>query len=159
MVEETAEPKNIILATDHAGFKMKEALKEMLEGELAYEVEDLGALTLDENDDYPDFGAALAKRVLETGYPGIALCGSAIGICITLNKYKGIRAGIGFNLQAAEFMKNDGDTNALCLAGRLLTEDYAKAIVRKWLETPFSGGERHVRRLNKIKKIEGENMV
>ena len=67
MVEETAEPKNIILATDHAGFKMKEALKEMLEGELAYEVEDLGALTLDENDDYPDFGAALAKRVLETG--------------------------------------------------------------------------------------------
>ena len=72
---------------------------------------------------------------------------------------KGITAGVGFNLQAAESMNTDDDTNVLCLAGRLLTDDYARAIVRKWLETPFSGLERHTRRLEKIKKIEEQNFV
>lgn len=151
--------KNILIATDHAGFKLKNIIKEMLEHELGYTVEDVGAVEFNEQDDYPDFGAALAKRVLKTGLPGIAFCGSGIGICTVLNKYKGIIAGLGFNLQAAEAMKNDENTNVLCLAGRMVSEDYAKAIVRKWLETPFSGAERHVRRLEKIKKIEGKNMV
>ncbi|MEK7102120.1 MAG: RpiB/LacA/LacB family sugar-phosphate isomerase [Patescibacteria group bacterium] len=151
--------KHILLATDHAGFKLKNIIQEMLENELGYAVEDVGATEFDEQDDYPDFGAALAKRVLETGWPGIAFCGSGIGICAVLNKYKGILAGTGFNLQAAEAMKRDEDTNVLCLAGRMIGEDYAKAIVRKWLETPFSGEARHVQRLEKIKKIEGKNMV
>lgn len=153
------EQKHILLATDHAGFKLKNIVKEMLENELCYAVEDMGAAEFKEDDDYPDFGAALAKRVLETGWSGIAFCGSGIGICAVLNKYKGIIAGTGFNVQAAEAMKKDEDTNVLCLAGRMVGEDYAKAIVRKWLETPFSGEARHVRRLEKIKKIEKENMV
>ena len=153
------EQKHILVAADHAGFKFKNIIKEMLENELGYAVEDVGATEFKEDDDYPDFGAALAKRVRETGWPGIALCGTGIGICTVLNKHKGIIAGLGFNLQAAEAMKNDENTNVLCLAGRLLGEDYAKAIVRKWLETPFSGEERHVRRLEKIKKIEGKTMV
>ena len=152
------EQKHILVAADHAGFKFKNIIKEMLENELGYAVEDVGATEFKEDDDYPDFGAALAKRVRETGWPGIALCGTGIGICTVLNKHKGIIAGLGFNLQAAEAMKNDENTNVLCLAGRLLGEDYAKAIVRKWLETPFSGEERHVRRLEKIKKIEQENI-
>lgn len=151
--------KNILIATDHAGFKLKNIIKEMLENELGYTVEDVGAVEFNEKDDYPDFGVALAKRVLETGWPGIALCGSGVGICAVLNKYNGIIAGTGFNVQVAEAMKKDEDTNVLCLAGRIVGEDYAKAIVRKWLETPFSGEARHVRRLEKIKKIEGENMV
>ena len=152
------EQKHILIAADHAGFKFKNVIKEMLENELGYAVEDVGATEFKEDDDYPDFGAALAKRVRETGWPGIALCGTGIGICTVLNKHKGIIAGLGFNLQAAEAMKNDENTNVLCLAGRLLGEDYAKAIVRKWVETPFSGEERHVRRLEKIKKIEQENI-
>lgn len=153
------EQKHILLATDHAGFKLKNIVKEMLENELGYAVEDLGATEFKEDDDYPDFGSALAKRVLETGWPGIALCGSGVGICAVLNKYNGIVAGTGFNVQVAEAMKKDEDANVLCLAGRMVGEDYAKAIVRKWLETPFSGEARHVRRLDKIKKIEKENMV
>lgn len=152
-------PKHVIIAADHAGFKMKNLVKNMLENEMGYAAEDVGAEEFVEDDDYPDYAAALAKRVQETRHPGIALCGSGIGICAALNKYKGITAGVGFNLQAAESMKTDDDTNVLCLAGRLLTDDYARAIVRKWLETPFSGLERHTRRLEKIKKIEEQNFV
>ena len=149
--------RHIILASDHAGFKLKNIIKKMLEEDLEYKVEDVGAQKFDEEDDYPDFGEALAKRVLETGYPGIALCGSGIGICTVTNKFKGISAGIGFNIQAAESMKADDDTNILCLPGRILTEDHAKAIVRRWLETPFSNAERHARRIKKMRGIENKN--
>jgi len=146
--------KQVIIAADHAGFKVKNIIKKMLEGELEYEVEDVSAEKFDETDDYPDFGKTLAERVLKTGTPGIAVCGSGIGMCILLNKYKGIKAGIGFNIQVAELMKIDNNTNILCLPGRILTEDHAKAIARRWLETQFSNAERHVRRLEKIEEVE-----
>lgn len=126
----------------------------MLKNELGYKIEDVGAKKFNEQDDYPDFGAAIAKRVQETGHLGIALCGSGIGICVAANKFKGVRAGTGFNVAVAEQMRADDDVNVLCLAGRQTSADHAKAIVKKFLETPFSGADRHVRRLEKVEQLE-----
>ncbi len=126
----------------------------MLKVELGYKVEDVGAKKFDEVDDYPDFGAAVAQRVQETGHMGIALCGSGIGICVVANKFKGVRAGTGYNVAVAEQMRADDDVNVLCLAGRQTSPDHAKAIVKKFLETPFSKKERHQRRLEKVEKLE-----
>ncbi|MBI4598902.1 RpiB/LacA/LacB family sugar-phosphate isomerase [Candidatus Uhrbacteria bacterium] len=144
----------IYLGADHAGWELKKAIQAMLEKE-GYAVQDLGNERPDPNDDYPDFGYAVAKRVAsEPGARGILLCGNAQGICIVANKVRGIRAGTGYSAYAAETMRKDDDTNILCLPGRVLSLDEAKQIVHLWLETPFSGEERHVRRLAKIREIE-----
>ena len=144
----------VIIGGDHGGHKLKGIVKKLLKNELGYKVEDVGAKAFDEADDYPDFGAAIAKRVQETGNLGIAFCGSGIGICVVANKFTGVRAGTGYNVSVAEQMRADDDVNVLCLAGRQTTPDHAKAIVKKFLETPFSGVERHKRRLEKVEEIE-----
>ena len=81
-------------------------------------------------------------------------CGSAQGICIVANKVKGVRAATGFNKEVAQSSRNDDNANILCVPGRMVELEEAKDIVRAWLETPFSGHERHVRRLKKIQDIE-----
>ncbi|KKR86213.1 MAG: Sugar-phosphate isomerase, RpiB/LacA/LacB family [Candidatus Uhrbacteria bacterium GW2011_GWF2_41_16] len=144
----------LFLGSDHAGWDMKEAIQTMLETE-GYEVHDLGDETFDPNDDYPDFGYVVAKQVAEDPLArGILFCGNAQGICITANKVKGIRAGTGYNVYAVKTMRTDDDTNVLCLPGRVISTEEAKEMVHIWLKTPFSGEERHMRRLEKIKKIE-----
>jgi len=145
--------EKIYLAADHAGFKMKEELKKrLLDNE--YEVEDLGAHELKEDDDYPDFAIPLGKKVAAGGGRGILICGNAVGVCIAANKIKGIRAAIGYNTSVAKTSRTDDNANVLCLAGRVLSLDFAKAIVDHWLRTPFSNEPRHVRRLKKIEQLE-----
>jgi ribose 5-phosphate isomerase B len=149
--------KHIYLGADHAGWKMKEALK----GELSrqgFGVRDLGAPSLDPNDDYPDFGEPVAKAVTaHPGSRGIVLCGNAQGMCIVANKVKGIRAVTGFSMDAAKTSRTDDDANVLCLPGRMLSATQAKKIVRMWLTTRFSGATRHKRRLQKIKRLESKH--
>ena len=84
------------------------------------------------------------------------ICKNGIGVCIAANKEDGIRAGIGYNLMAAETMMLDDNTNVLCLASKLGSEEHAMAVVRKWLETNFSEAERHKRRLEEVQEIENE---
>lgn len=144
----------IFLGADHAGWKMKEMLESELRAQ-GYDVYDLGNKKLDSDDDYPDFGFAVAREVAKNKKAkGILLCGNAQGVCIVANKVKGIRAITGFSSYAAKTSRADDDANILCLPGRVLAQKEAKAIVKIWLATPFSQEPRHMRRLKKLKKIE-----
>lgn len=146
----------IYIGADHAGWELKETIKEMLEKD-GHAIVDMGNKTLVNDDDYPDFGYAVAKRVTtDANARGIVLCGNAQGICIVANKVKGARAATGFNKEAAVTSRTDDDSNVLCLPARFLKKKEAAQIVTHWLETPFSGADRHVRRLKKVGEIENQ---
>lgn len=145
--------EKIYIAADHAGFAMKEELITWLK-DTGYSVEDMGNTKLEEEDDYPDYAIPLAKKVVAKKGRGVVICGNAVGVCVAANKVPGIRAAIGYNTSVAKTSRTDDDANILCLAGRVLSLDFAKAIVDHWLKTPFSDAPRHVRRLKKIADFE-----
>jgi ribose 5-phosphate isomerase B len=143
--------QKIILATDHAGFKLKEAIKKFLT-ESGYEVEDFGAKKLNEEDDYPDFILPAAKKVAQSKNKGIIFGGSGQGEAIAANKVNGIRAALyyGKHLDIVKLSRSHNDTNILSLGARFLTEEEAIAAVKLWLNTDFSNKERHKRRIRKV---------
>ena len=145
--------KIIYVGADHAGFKLKEKIKPYLE-KLGYQVKDFGNWVFDKKDDYPDFAHKVALAVKKTKNPGILFCGSSEGMCIAANKVKGIRAVSIDSVKLAKKTRTDDDANVLCLSGWYLKPDLAKKIIKVWLGTKFSKAKRHVRRLNKIKRIE-----
>jgi ribose 5-phosphate isomerase B len=145
---------NIYIASDHGGYKLKKRIIRYIENELKQTITDMGPNEYDETDDYPDYALPLATKIIEQeDNRGIVICKNGIGVCIATNKVKGIRAGIGYNLMAAETMMADDNTNILCLASKALSEEHALAITKKWLETEFSNKPRHVQRLEKIKMV------
>lgn len=144
----------VYIGADHAGFDLKESLKAHLEHK-GYVVEDLGAHELIEGDDYPEYAAAVAKAVRQhAGSFGVLACGNAEGVCIVANKFDGIRAGLGYSIEAAKTMRNDDDVNVLCLPGRTPAKDDPLKIANTFLSVPFSGAARHTRRLSQIRDIE-----
>ena len=144
----------IYIGADHAGWELKEALEEYLKAK-DFKVVDMGNADLVNDDDYPDFGYAVAKRVAtEEGAHGIVICGNAQGICIVANKVKGVLAATGFNKEVAQSARTDDNSNVLCLPGRHVNKKEAKSIVDTWLGTEFSQADRHVRRLKKVEEIE-----
>lgn len=145
----------LYLVADHGGYQTKEELKSYLK-ELGFEFEDLGAAGLDPNDDYVDFAAKVAKKVAENPEEnkGIMICRSGIGMDIVANKFSGVRSAQVFNTEMAKKSREHNDANVLSLASDYLDKETIKEIVKAWLETKFSGEERHVRRLDKIKEIE-----
>ncbi len=150
------ENQKIYIGADHAGWELKEALEEYLK-EKQFEVIDMGNQNLVDGDDYPDFGYAVAKRVVtDENAHGIVICGNAQGICMVANKVKGVRAATGFNEDVAKSAREDDNSNILCLPGRHLDIEDGKKIVDMWLGTEFSGKERHVRRLKKVEEIENQ---
>ncbi len=136
------------IASDHAGFEMKEELRKFLV-EKGYEVKDFGTYS-SESMDYPDVAHPLAESI-EKGEvsQGIALCGSGNGISMTLNKHQGIRAALCWNEELAALARQHNDANVLSLPARFISVDLAKRIVERFLESSFEGG-RHLRRVNKI---------
>lgn len=148
----------IYLAADHRGFLLKEEIKRYLLG-LGVEVKDAGPEQLVSTDDYVDYAeAACVKIVKNTSlHKGILLCGSGHGLDMVANKYKGIRAALCFNEKVAVQSREHENTNVLILASDWVKAAEAKAIIKVWLETKFTGEERHVRRLKKIEKIEERN--
>lgn len=140
--------KTIGLASDHAGYALKQFVKDYLQRH-GYDYKDYGTLT-EESCDYPDFAHALAKGV-EAGevYPGIGICGSGEGICMTLNKHQGIRAGLAWNEEIAHLIRQHNDANVLVMPGRFIDEATAEKIMDEFFSTPFEGG-RHQRRVEKI---------
>ncbi len=143
----------LYVGADHAGFDVKASLVEHF-SEGNYVVEDLGAHELDKYDDYPVYAAAVAQAVREhPGSFGILSCGNAEGICMAANKFQGIRAGSGYSKEAARTMRTDDNANILCLPGRLTTTDDLLDIAETFLTTPFSGAERHLRRLEAMDKL------
>ncbi len=149
----SAAPK-IFIGADHAGFKLKEAVKKWLV-KSGYTVVDCGALKLDPKDDYPDYAAKVAKRVAATKNAyGILVCGSSEGVCVSANKVKGIRAVNVYDVDPAKKSREHLDANVLCLSGWYLWQSQALTITKIWLTTPFFREPRHVRRIAKIAKLE-----
>lgn len=143
----------IYLGADHAGFKLKEQIKKYLE-KMKYNVSDQGAFKFDKLDDYPDFAARVAKKIIKGDDRGILFCGSSHGVCIAANKFKGIRAVAVSNVRDAKLTREHNNANVLCLSGWNLKLENAKRIIEIWLKTEFGGEGRHMRRLGKIKKLE-----
>lgn len=146
----------IYLGTDHAGFELKEKLKKYLL-ELGYQVEDLGNLAYNEEDDYPDFVLPVAHAVARDPEQsrGIVLGGSGQGEAMTANRIKGVRAAViyNYNKDIIKLSREHNNANVLSLGARFLSEKEAKKAVKLWLETPFSNKERHIRRIKKIDNI------
>jgi ribose 5-phosphate isomerase B len=146
----------IYFATDHAGFELKNVLVEYVKT-LGFEVEDCGAKSLDKEDDYPDFITLAAKAVSSdpVNSKAIVLGGSGQGEDIVSNRFPGVRAVVyyGGNLEIIKLSRQHNDANILSLGARFLTLDEAKEAVKLWLETPFSGEERHLRRIQKIDAV------
>lgn len=144
----------IYIGSDHAGYELKEKIKIYLK-ELGYELEDKGAFSLDNNDDYPDFIVPVAEAVSkEKGSFGIVLGGSGEGEAMSANKIDGIRATeyYGDHPEIIKVSREHNDANILSLGARFITEDEAKEAVQLFLETKFSGDERHIRRINKLEE-------
>jgi len=147
----------IYLGADHGGFNLKETLKEYLKGK-GYEVVDCGAATYDESDDYPDFAAAVALRVKsdpERGR-GVLICKSGAGMDMAANRFRHVRAFIGFSADQVFDARHDDDANVLCLAASFISEPDARQMVDAFLQTPFEREERFLRRLDKIAQIEDQ---
>ncbi len=147
--------KKIFIGSDHAGYELKEKIKKFLLNE-GFSFEDIGAKDFNPVDDYPDYAALVAKKVAQNNGAGILICSSGVGMCITANKIKGIRAINAFSVEIAEISRIHNNTNVLCLGQDFIKEDLAKKIVKRWLETDFSGVERHQRRVEKIAEYEQE---
>ncbi|MFH1461278.1 MAG: RpiB/LacA/LacB family sugar-phosphate isomerase [Patescibacteria group bacterium] len=143
----------IYLGADHAGFHLKEELKQYL-GELGYEYQDLGAKEFEPEDDYSDYALEVAKKVAAKDGLGILICATGSGVCLAANKVKDIRASVVWNDFTALQAREHNNANVICLAGKVLDSETAKKIVRLWLEAEFTGEERHVRRLGKVKEAE-----
>jgi len=143
----------LAIGSDHGGYEMKEAIIKYLDGEkIAYK--DFGTFSM-ESVDYSDIGYEVAKAVSEGKFEkGIIICGTGIGISIAANKVKGIRAALCTNSYMARMAREHNNANILALGGRVLGIDLALEIVKVFLNTPFSGEERHSRRVNKIGIIE-----
>ena len=142
------EVNTVGLASDHAGFPMKQFVLQYLEKK-GYPVKDYGTYS-DESVDYPDFAHALAEGI-ENGdvYPGIGICGSGEGMAMTLNKHQGVRAGLAWSKDIAQLIRQHNDANVIVLPGRFIDNKTAEAILDEFFKATFEGG-RHERRVKKI---------
>ncbi len=144
----------IFIGSDHGGYNLKEKIKEVFTP-LGYEFDDVGTDSLN-SCDYPVYAKKVAQKVQETEGRGILVCGTGIGMSICANKFKGIRASHCTDTFSARMTREHNNSNILCLGERITGQDLALDIVKIWLETPFSNGERHINRLNLIKEIENK---
>jgi len=146
----------IVTGSDHAGFEMKAALAKWLRS-LGHEVLDVGTDSLAPVD-YPDFAAAVAEAVVAgRADRGVLICGSGVGASVAANKVKDIRAGLCHDTYSAHQGVEHDDMNVLVLGARIIGIELAHELVLAFLKATFSGEERHVRRLNKIKTLESRS--
>ncbi|HUO77144.1 MAG TPA: ribose 5-phosphate isomerase B [Thermodesulfovibrionales bacterium] len=147
----------VALGSDHGGFLLKEVMVGFLAGE-GHQVLDLGAHTPDPSD-YPDFARAVAEAILsKKADRGILICGSGVGASVAANKFPGIRAAVCHDTFSSHQGVEDDEMNVLCLGERVIGPELAKEIAVSFLSARFSGAERHIRRLKKVKEIEKEQM-
>ncbi|MCS7230798.1 MAG: RpiB/LacA/LacB family sugar-phosphate isomerase [Elusimicrobiota bacterium] len=150
----------IAIASDHAGFRIKKELVEMLSQE--YKVIDFGTFS-EASCDYPDYAKKVALAVKnKQADRGIILCGSGEGVCIVANKFKGIIAGVCYSEEVAALLSSHNFANVICFPTRVKLEKEINSEIlyrwtKIWISTPNSTEERHIRRINKIKEIEEEN--
>jgi ribose 5-phosphate isomerase B len=141
----------VLIASDHAGVALKAAIQKALPD---WQWKDLGPINGDRVD-YPDFARKLASEIGSgRATQGVLVCGSGIGMSIAANKVNGVRAAVVENPVAARLSREHNDANVLCLGSRFVAPEYGAEIVQTWLETPFSGDERHSARIKKISELE-----
>ena len=148
----------IYIGSDHRGFAFKEKLKSLLT-EWGYNYEDMGPFEYNKDDDYPDFATAVGNAVALSQSKGeeargILICGSGVGVAMTADKIKGVRAGTMFHVDQVKSSVADEDTNVIGLSADYSSEEKNIEIAKAFLGSKFSGAERHVRRVNKIKNLE-----
>ena len=140
--------KNLLIASDHAGYRLKQSLVSLMEDIF---FEDLGTDS-DKSVDYPDFAKKLVDIVKnDSSKKGVLICGSGIGMSISANRYKGIRAGLCYNPKMAELSRRHNDANILVLPGRFIDVNTAKLCIDNFLKIDFEG-DRHKIRIEKIDK-------
>lgn len=144
----------IAIAGDHAGYDLKQQLAAFLQ-QKGYEVADLGAETAQVPSDYPDFAEKIAD-VLKSGAAerGILVCGSGVGVCIAANKIDGVYAGLCHDTYSAHQGVEHDQMNVLCIGARIVGPELAREIALSFLQARFTGEERHLRRVNKIRALE-----
>ena len=140
--------KKICIASDHAGFKLKESIKDFLINK-NISIIDLGPMNED-SVDYPDYAKKVSNRVkLKRSDVGILVCGSGTGMAISANKIKGIRAAVCYNLRSTRLSRQHNDANIIAIGSRLTNKNIALKLISAFLKTRFEGG-RHLRRVKKI---------
>jgi len=143
----------IAIGADHAGYELKEEIKNFLKEE-GVECQDFGTYEANSTDDYPEIGIKVAGAVSGGKFErGILICGTGLGMCLVANKVPGIRATPCYGVLTARLSREHNDSNILTLGARLTGTDLAREIVEEWLKAKFQKG-RHRRRLDEIKKIE-----
>jgi ribose 5-phosphate isomerase B len=148
VAEQVTSDSRILIASDHAGFELKEKLEQAL-SKLGYDVEDLGTNSADSTD-YADYAHALAKQVSQgDAKRGVLLCGTGLGMSYTANRYPHVRAAVAWSPEIAKLAREHNDANVLVLPARFVSDDESMSILKTWLDTPFEGG-RHARRVEKI---------
>lgn len=155
----------IIVAADHAGFELKESIKDFLT-EKGYEVEDVGAFEYKDDDDYPEYMAKAASRIAIDGkgeLRAVIFGGSGEGEAMMANRFPGVRATVWYGMpknlalggsDIIQLSREHNNANVLSVGARFVTEEETKDAITRWLETPFSGEERHERRNEQIDSIE-----
>lgn len=146
----------IYIGADHNGFDLKASLKEYL-SRGGYEVVDCGDTEKHPDNDFPVYTARVVQAM--SGDPsfevrGILLCGSGQGVCMAANRYKGVRAALGYDQESARSSRADDDSNILCLPAHELNLEQAASIVNTWLMTPFAGATRFKRRIRQMDEME-----
>jgi len=145
----------IYIGADHNGYDYKQEIADFLRRS-GHEVVDDGDIRLQPEDDFPLFAGKVAHSLLADGDKqarGVLICGSGQGMCMAANRFKGIRASLCWNLDEARSSRNDDDSNVLCLSASQLDLPTAQAIITTWLETPFAGAERFIRRLKQLDEL------
>ena len=145
----------IYLGSDHNGYQYKQDLAYELRN-AGHEVIDDGNVSIDPNDDFPQFAGKVVTDLLadsDTEAKGLLVCGSGQGMCMAANRFKGIRASLCWNLEEARASRNDDDSNVLCLSSRYLSIEEAQSIVSVFLQTPFAGAPRFTRRIQQLDQL------
>jgi len=151
----SSEKPKIFIGADHNGFELKASLTDYL-GRGGYEVVDCGDAERHPDDDFPQFAAKVVQAMSEDpsfDVRGILLCGSGQGMCMAANRYKGIRAVLGYSQDAAHSSRNDDDSNVLCLPAHELDMEASVGIINAWLMTPFAGAPRFKRRIREMDEL------
>ncbi|MDB5176154.1 MAG: rpiB [Candidatus Saccharibacteria bacterium] len=145
----------IYVGADHNGHQFKKDLAVLL-ARSGHEVVDEGSVSVDPDDDFPQFAGRVAHQILSSDDPqakGILICGSGQGMAMAANRFKGIRASLCWNLDEARASRNDDDSNVLVLSSRYTSAEDASAIVTVFLRTPFAGAPRFIRRIKELDQL------
>ena len=145
----------VYIGADHNGFYLRNELVQYLKN-AGYSIHDDGNTKLNADDDYPVFASQVVKDVLSSDDKdarGILICGSGQGMMIAANRFKGIRACLGYDTESVRSARNDDDCNVLCLPAKVLKDDQANLIVETWLNTTYADAPRFTRRIKEIDQL------